>query len=199
MSDALHTLQQFFERLYELEPAAPVTDFLCSAATARALGGDPARGELVLVSSDGDDVHLAVYLDVSALSEPTALTAEGVSHFRYLVHCHGESRPTSQLELELQGEVDKFAVSLLEGNGAGLLRARSEAARRAQFENVNFIDDASTAAGLRYRKAVELAARYAESLERRHLSRGAIGDFIAELRTFYRMRERQKLQLASTS
>lgn len=194
MSVPIQALQRFLEDLYDLDPAAPVTDFLCSAETARALGGDPTRGELVLVAGDAQDLQLAVYLDDEALQAPGALGAEGVSHFLYLVHCHNASRGTSQLELELQGEVDKFAVSFLEGNGVGLLRARSEAARRSQFDAPKFIDGENSPLGARYRRAVALAARYTESLERRHLRRGALAAFIVELRAFYRMTEREKLR-----
>jgi hypothetical protein len=112
----------------------------------------------------------------------------------------------SQLELELQAEVDKYASAVLqpegallgqeglEGNGIHAVRARSRAVRHRLFTGVRFLDGAQSARGERYRMAHRLAARYAASLEERHLESGDVRSFLRELRRFYRHGLQQKLE-----
>jgi hypothetical protein len=124
------------------------------------------------------------------------LATEGVSHFLYLSFRADNDEQVSQLELELQAEVDKYAAGLLAGNGVGAIRARSRALRERLFYRARFLDPPETAEGQRYRLAHRAAARYAAALEARYVDRGRIDELWAELRRFYRMGMRQKLERA---
>jgi hypothetical protein len=102
--------------------------------------------------------------------------------------------PVTQLELELQAEVDKYATGLLAGNGVGLIAGRSRALRQRLFTEARFLDDAGTEEGDRYRLATRLAARYTASLEARFIERGDLEAFARELRRFYRLGPREKIE-----
>ena len=196
----LRPLQNALNRIYRVDVSDPVDDFVQS------MGEDhphAARREVVLVEEREDgDAGIAVLLDerVSAalrgensggLSRFDAwcLALEGVSHFVLLAHRAANDRPVSQLELELQAEVDKFAVALID---RVLFRAASEAQvlsnrlRTALFERARFLDDPDTISGVRYRLAHRWAARYAASLERRYVREGRLSLLVEELRDFYR-------------
>ncbi|MEM7608727.1 MAG: hypothetical protein AAF411_25520, partial [Myxococcota bacterium] len=176
-----------------------------------AVGADPGRGEVLLVAEEEEGVSIGLYVQPDALAHLTSnedvldegrfdaycLAAEGVSHFIYLAFRHEQTRSVSELELELQGEVDKYASALLEGNGVGAIRERSRAIRERLYENAELADGPETEEGVRYRRAIAAAARYTEGLERRHLDRGAIGELVSELRRFYRLSMREKMALIS--
>ncbi len=209
-SCVLARIQQRLVRLYDLNDSPTVTPFLCSAEEAAAAGGDPERGEVLLVAEEADGVSLGLYVSPTALArlqtdadvlhvdfDAYCLAAEGVSHFVYLVFRHEQTRSVSELELELQAEVDKYATALLEGNGVGAIRARSQQIRRKLYEDVELVDHADSEQGLRYRQAIAAASRYAQSLERRHINRGDVRALVAELRQFYRLGMREKMALAN--
>jgi hypothetical protein len=196
----LRSLQRAFSELYDLELEIDIDDFVCSADLARAVAGDDevSRGELLLVGPRGDDVELGVYVDGAAIATLAegggilaprrfaafCLAAEGVSHFLYVVFRATHEETVSLFELELQGEIDKYALAVLSAGPSPRL-ARSRLVRHALFAAARFRDGASDV-GLRYRRANRLAARYAAHLES-HLRRGDTGGFSAELRRFYRL------------
>ena len=119
---------------------------------------------------------MALFVDAAALAnlerhDPAArlddcnftdfcLAVEGVSHFVYVALAAARERPVSQLELELQAEVDKFVCcALMLGGSPGL--------RRRLFGDVAYADDLSADERERYRTANLHAGRYAAALERR--------------------------------
>ncbi len=198
----LKRLQDAIAELYDLELDVDVSDFVCTEDHARAMAGDDVhRGELLLVAEDGDDVAISLYVDevaVGALAgevpgewvAPTrfaafCLAAEGVSHFVYLAHRARHEESVSQFELELQAEVDKYALAVLAVSREAWI-ATSRRVRHGLFVRARFVDDAPSAEGQRYRRASALGARYASHLEG-HLRNGDARGFAAELRRFYRL------------
>jgi len=216
----LADIQAALCRLYDLRVSCDVRDFVCDAEAVRQTTGaaEGERGEVLVVVEDADGLTVGLYVDPRALSHlegidgedvwlddgrswALCLATEGVSHFLYLVFRADNDTSVSQLELELQAEVDKYASAVLgeqglEGNGVMAVRARSRAVRERLFMGARFIDSPESIEGERYRVAHRLAARYAESLERRHLERGDLPAFLRELRRFYRRGLREKLEAA---
>jgi hypothetical protein len=208
----LRTIQRVLSELYDLRPSADVEHFVCGPDLLRATVGDREdhRGEVLLVLEDEQGIHVALYLDPEVLAalqgssdwspekleqfRALCLATEGVSHFLYLSFRADNDEQVSQLELELQAEVDKYAAGLLAGNGVGAIRARSRALRERLFVGTRFLDAADTDEGQRYRLAHRAAARYAALLEQRFVDRGRVGELWAELRRFYRMGAREKLE-----
>ncbi len=224
MTTPLGDIQDALCRLYDLSVSCDVRDFVCDAEAVRVTTGDEhERGEVLVVVEDDDDVTIGLYVDPEALSHleetddawlddgkrwAACLATEGVSHFLYLVFRADNDMSVSQLELELQAEVDKYASAVLqldggplgeralEGNGIHAARARSRAVRQRLFTGVRFLDGPESARGERYRMAHRLAARYAARLEERHLETGDVRSFLRELRRFYRHGLREKLEAA---
>lgn len=218
---ALGALQERLGELYDVELDVRVEDFLCDEDTARALGGEDAaaRGEVLFViegDGEGDGARVALFLEPRARElgarradfHAWCLAAEGVSHFVYLAFRADHQLAVSELELELQAEVDKWALALLapfrdvraarllagRGVGAIALRDRSRRVRERLFGRARFLDDAETERGARYRAALRLAARYAETLERELVARGDVEQLARELRRFYRLGSREKIE-----
>jgi len=124
---------------------------------------------------------------------------EGVSHFVYVVERARRELPTTQLELELQAEVDKFVVLALatrRDDGAIDLE-RVRALRERLFERVRFLHPEGTEPGDRYRLANRVAAQFATSLL--HVLQGdarAPARMTSVLRRFFEAGLREKLEIA---
>jgi hypothetical protein len=160
-------LQLRLEHFYRLEPAPPVDDFAVDAGTD--------GREVVFVRDPGagngrrEDVEIAVSLPAAGLAPPPdhgevsldelCQIIEGVSHFVYLADRIRLDRPMTQLELELQAEVDKFVVL----GFAALRTADTRTAWRMVnrlYQGVVFVHERHTEEGERYRIANDLAATF---------------------------------------
>ena len=202
-------VQRRLESLYGLDHETPVTDFLISEDEARAYPGDGSR---TLVSEDGGGVALGVILDDTVGQKlaqadprvrldasnlgPFCTLTEEVSHFVYLLFCAHAARSVTELELELQGEVDKYlsATFLLSLQNEG---AVSASLRRLLFREYRLAEKVSLARAERYNLASDLAYRYCGFLEQRFLrsSRSSrLEDLAREARRFYRLGQREKLE-----
>lgn len=209
----LNELQARLEQTYDVSTPHRVEDFLLhDAVLAATIAPEPAGEgcpERLLLTQSDDSVDVALYLDqaiVTRLARDNPAEAlhggnlqdfwhalEGVSHFLYLVWNTAYERPITQLELELQAEVDKFVTA------ATLLRqqhgsAASRPLRRILFEAIGFRDGLSAAQRERYQEANRLAARYCETLQRHFPLAPEDPGLRRELRRFYRMPQRAKIR-----
>jgi hypothetical protein len=198
-------VQRRLETLYALDPEAPVTDFLVEGA-----GADyPGAGSRTLFAQDEDGVSMGVVLDpgVGALLaeldprqkldrrnlDPFCTAIEEVSHFVYLSFCARAERTVTQLELELQAEVDKYlcAVFLLSLQNDGAVSSRL---KELLFRHYRIADGVGGERAERYRAASHLAYRYCGYLERDFLKPSRLADLARESRRFYRWGQREKLE-----
>lgn len=207
----LSRIQIALQKLYDLDLDEDVEDFVCDEDTAReACGDEVERREVLLVQEDPDGVAVGLYVDQKAVDalkhaedawldgknfDAACLATEGVSHFVYLMFRAKNDEEVTQLELELQAEVDKYATALLAGNGVGAIRARSRVLRHQLFDQIEYLDDETSESGRRYRLATKLAARFAEHLEETYVARGDFAALSRALRRFYRMSGQQKLEV----
>ncbi|QQR89084.1 MAG: hypothetical protein IPJ88_12785 [Myxococcales bacterium] len=207
----LKHIHQNLAKLYDLDRSLPIEAFSCDEHTARAaVGDDIERGEVVWFREHDDEIAIGLYVEKEALDllattetwqlanqshfQAFCLAAEGVSHVAYLHHRGSRGHKVSLLELELQAEIDKYALALLQGQGAGVIMERSRHLRRHLFEKTSFIDHEHSEAGERYRTASRHAARLAKYIEEHFVHRGALGELATFLRRFYRKNTQGKLE-----
>jgi hypothetical protein len=212
----LDELQQLLAQLSDAPVQAQVSDFhiaeraQCATLMQRDLAPD--EDEQVLVCDEEGGVALSVYVDAQvlcrlgqcnplhALNESnladfcTAL--EGVSHFHYLVWSAQHRRQVSLLELELQAEVDKYAVAMYLLRQQGREELQLGLCSRL-FGAVSYMLTLSAETLQRYHEANRCAARYCLRLER-HLLRGHFRPeaWLRSLREFYRLSQHAKLRAA---
>jgi hypothetical protein len=178
-------VQRRIERFYCLEPGPDVGEFVRQS-------DDGARETLVL--REGNDA-LELLLLVPKLSDPPSLdermqVVEGVSHFVYLAERARVGLPATELELELQAEVDKFVFLAFDEASHSLHRA--EGICHALFRRVRYMHAAGTENGERYRLANDLAAR----VSRRLFALRARAEARRWLIRFYRSGQTEKIRLA---
>ena len=97
--------------------------------------------------------------------DPFCTAVEGVSHFLFLLARYAEDRSVSQLELELQAEVDKFLLCSLM-----LERQKEWLARRllstTLFDRYRLLPGLDDEAAARYHLANRLALQFCRTLRR---------------------------------
>jgi hypothetical protein len=127
---------------------------------------------------------------------PFCVLTEEVSHFLFLLFRARLERPVSELELELQGEIDKYlsAVCLLSLQNEGAVSSRL---RELLFRNYRLRDGMSAERAFRYHAANEMAWRYSGYLESRFLRDARLPELVQESRRFYRLGQREKLEKIS--
>lgn len=192
----LRELQQALEIIYRVEPGPDVRDFVIDEQARDRFGVARAPREQLLLREGDGALEVGLFVDPQALAElergldeanlqDFLFAVEGVSHFLYVTVRAGAERPFSALELELQGEVDKYLLALLVAWAAE--RRPPEGLRARLFQRVRFLDDLSHEELDRYRTAHQAADGYAASLEARFVKRRALGALLGELRRFYRL------------
>jgi len=188
-------IQRSLERLYQLDRVADVKAFVQPAE-------DGEREALLVRQGEDGTVEMALRLpnlgkkelDVTtdADLDPLCQIIEGVSHFVYLADRAEGGREATQLEMELQAEVDKYVV--LAASLGAVDERRSARLRTRLYEAVTFEHPPDTERGERYRLANGLASRFAFRLEQRYLARGRFEAMREELRLFYRMGQEEKIR-----
>ena len=186
-------VQRGIEDFYRLEHAPSVALFL---RTLPANSGGQREAVRIRDAADG-----AVEIEVvaPALSKKPDLDSlcqliEGVSHFVYVADRARRGLPATQLELELQAEIDKYVLLVLGRKTFDAILARRLHARL--YERVRFCHPAGTEAGDRYRLANALAARFVRRLEILYAEKGRLTDLRDALARFYLMGQAEKLEVA---
>ena len=199
-------VQRRLEAFYALDPEAPVTEYLVAA---REVAHLPGGGSRTLVAQEGDEVSVGVVLDEAIgshleKSDPRerldssnlgafSTVTEEVSHFLYLLFRARSQRQVTQLELELQAEVDKYltAVFFLSLQNEGAVSTRL---RYLLFGRYRLAEGLSAESAERYHEASRLANRYCGWLEARYLRSHRLPDLAREARRFWRLGQREKLE-----
>jgi hypothetical protein len=189
-------VQEALERLYRLDRTASIEDFVCGAEEGE-------RESLLLREGQGGDIEISVRLpqlrgDGDDLELDTLCQIiEGVSHFVYVAERARTGRSTTQLELELQAEVDKWVV--IAQASRSFDASRSARLRARLYEDIVFMhdadDDRERELAERYRIANDTAHGFVRRLEREYLGRARFGELHAELWRFFHIGQEGKLRL----
>jgi hypothetical protein len=182
-------VQSALERVYRLDRVADVGDYVLGAREGE-------REALLVHQADDGALEMSVrlpLLEAEARLDTMCQIIEGVSHFVYVVERARVGREATQLELEVQAEVDKWVVLAasmrdVDADGSATLRARL-------YERVAFAHDADSELGERYRVANGVANRFVRRLEREYLGAARFVDLRAELRRFFHVGQEEKLRL----
>lgn len=189
LKDRLRALQRDLERLYALEAGPDVASFVRL---------DETHEHETLLVRQSSEAELELALVFPASIDPQAAPAsndhlellEGVSHFVYIAERARTQLPTTQLELELQAEVDKFALLSERIAPPALSHLHQKL-----FERVRYLHAEDTPRGQRYRLANRLAARFWSRL----MTLADPTSQCESLRRFYRAGQADKIRLVAAA
>lgn len=188
-------LQRRLQTVYGLEEAPCVSDYVTLAP--------PGQREQVLLRQLEEEEYIELRLVVpecplsdalvpSRLSDRYLQVVEGVSHFVLLAECIRMGRSTTQLELELQAEVDKLV--LIQQCLRNQPPHESAALHGKLYGSVSFLHAPDTEQGERYRLANRVAAKFTK-----HLFQRSPGRRRELLRRFYRAALSDKLHMSQAA
>lgn len=209
----LDRIQEHLEAIYQIRCEYRARDFVVDAETGELLGGTGRGREELLVSEGKEGLELALVLPRGLVGRllpydgtPHAAlaaelpayceVAEGVSHFLYLSRAAALERNVSLLELEAQGEIDKFATCVLLRWGDGVGAFAGELFGWL-FKDARLRGDLSPDEVRRYQEAGRLGMRFCARLlpwvrERK------LEPVLDALRYAYRLGAEAKLQHLAT-
>lgn len=210
MPSLLSNMQNNLEEIYEVSVPQDIIDFVITDKRfAELISNNPVdkdSQEQLLIATDDDCLDISLYLDNDLVNRlgnlyPSQhsdkqdlhdfwIALEGVSHFLYLTWNAGYDRPVSQLELELQAEVDKF-VSVTTAISSNNDVATLQTIWSMLFASPTFKSNLEQENLLRYQKANAYASQYCQNLmAMQNKSSGSVQN---ELRRFYRLNQRDKI------
>jgi len=174
-------IQRWLTAIYRIDLPLRADRFLLSPESVRALlpAGSPRSG--LAVVEERDELWLGLYLDPRDHFDSATLIEE-TSHWVCLAWHAARGRPISRLLLELQSEVDRYAVTRLCGRDGF-----------QHFRGFRWADGMDASTRQRYETAHRTALRYCRSLARRFPTRSHVPGLLSELRAFYRASREQKL------
>lgn len=197
---------------YQLDAVPDPQEFLIDPETfgrycARHPHINPQCDETLLIESVDGCAHVGLYIEPRLLARVAASTPEqvlhagniaetctvieGVSHLVCLCWKVEQRMPCTQLELELQAEVDKYLLCSTwlrqQGRSASLLLT-------TLFANYHLAGGVTGAAAGRYHRASQLAARFCHVLEQSYQRRHRLPRLMDCARDFYRRTHWQKLR-----
>ena len=208
----LDALKRDLEGLYDIHVPLALDDFLVTdrEVISDIAGPPPAdTQEALYLVEDGDDAAVTLFIDAGVMrrlvdDDPRdalhdgnladfCIAVEGVSHFTYVAWRASHDRPVTQLELEMQAEVDKFATSamLLGRQARGCVPGNLS---HRLFQGASYLPGLERKQRERYERANGYAGRFCQGLERRYLRRRGGAAMTRELRRFYRLNQRQKIR-----
>ena len=190
-------VQRSLEHLYGIDRVADVHDFIEVAEEGE-------RETLFVREAQDGTLEMSLRLpplakkefavESSADLDPLCQLIEGVSHFVYLAERARVDREATQLELELQAEVDKYVVLAA---SLGKIEVRhSEALRVRLYDSVSFNDAEGSELGDRYRMANDLAGKFVRRLERDFIAKGRYAELRHQLRLFFHMGQEEKMRFS---
>jgi hypothetical protein len=202
----LRQIQISLEDFYRLDPAPQIDEFIVQPGESAALLCNQRRSEeqLIIVEDRDSDLYLGLAIEPSVLHELESpalahenlkafcLAVEGVSHYLFIIYCARQERHVTALELELQGEVDKYVACVMLANRAPSLSP--EQIRQRLYDAFQLAEGLEILEQQRYSQANALARRYSRTLEQRFIRTFRLAAMILELRLFYRMTCQRKLE-----
>ena len=209
--DLLQVVQDGIENIYNVSVQVKATDFLIGRNEVLQLvppeSSQDIPDELFLVSPhpDGESCEVALFLDerlchnlannspFESLNKSNVndfcVAIEGVSHFVYYLYKSSQKQNISQLELELQAEIDKFVLLsfFLKSDGP-----QSVELMDLLFEGYDFLEHLNPKEFERYATASSLARKYCYRLNQM-IQSTSMTDVLEEVRRFYPLPKDMKI------
>jgi len=186
LAGRLAVVQRWLTAIYRIDLEHQAHRFVMPPERARELLPERSPRSGVLVLEEDETLWLGVYVDARDRRDARALVEE-TSHWVCLAWHAAHGRRVSRLQLELQGEVDQYAVSRLRG--------RDPLRHFRDFRWDGWLEPSDRE---RYEVAHRVAHRYCRDLSRRYPGRADTPALLHELRSFYRAPGESRLRLAAS-
>lgn len=206
----LEKIQKDLETLYAFKLDQNVKNFLTQTGKqkgSKKVGGRFHNEALIIKQNEGD-IEVALFIHPKLLQqlkadnpyanlnlgnlEPFLIATEGVSHFLYFISRAEKQLPVTQLEMELQAEVDKYLLAcFLYYHQHKIIPPFLFS---TLFENFRWHNELSNEEISRYKKANALAAKFCNHLQTHYLRTKRWQELLEVVRQFYHMNHWAKIR-----
>lgn len=208
----LKQIQAGLEQLYQFRVEQDVESFVIDTQESKRFSPRTAlhsrlASEALLIKQSPSQIELGLFVAKDILKtlekhnpfatldlrylKPFLIAIEGVSHFLYFLKKVSEGRPVTQLELELQAEVDKYLlVSFLSFRQTKTI---STSLFSFLFDQNDWHPFLNVTERERYREANRFATKFCAFLERRYLRYHRWRNALKEARYFYHLNHWAKI------
>ena len=190
-------IYKLFCRLYNKNPIENIEDYLIvtqSDENCKLIGNKTFGREALLLKENGDSLEMALFIAPEIVTmlefgncldhtDELSCATEGISHLFYVAERASHDRKVSQLEIELQGEVDKFLFLHLLASEE--LKAVPPKYFIQQFENFSLDKNLNSEEKERYELASHFAAKYCAHLYEHYFNPLRRWNLITEAREFF--------------
>lgn len=202
----IREIYQLFCLLYDKNPIDNIEDYLVVSQNnenCRLIGNKIFGREALLLKETGDSLEMALFIAPEIVTtlefgkcldhaDELSCATEGISHLFYVADRAAHDRKVSQLEIELQGEVDKFLFLHLLASEE--LKAVPPKYFIQQFENFSLDKNLNPEERERYGLASHFAAKYCSHLYDRYFNPLRRTELITEARGFFEKDLGEKLK-----
>lgn len=218
MLEAILQIESAIKGLYRISVPFCSKDFLLekipAAPLAQPVSHASLKGALFIQHhpSQSEELNLGIYLDPSVraaldnfpswekgkwtLEQTQAfnVATEEISHFLYLTFHVLNEKPVTELEMELQAEIDKFLLTYFANRVKGEENSLFESLFEALFYNYSLSENLSDTQKQRYEEANCLARRYLHKRAEQITQTRHHPVLFDSLRAFYRQKCPKKLE-----
>ena len=213
MKSLLEQVDEVLTDIYRLNTQIKAKDFvlppgdknLTGALLIHQLSEKPKKEDVIEL---GLLFHPSIYQNLSTATQESfeswthsqyqsfSVLVEEVSHFRFFVFNAETSRKLSQLELEVQGEIDKFLLFYLFLSQSEKKETVNFATNFSRiFEQFSYESTLTAEAKERYQTANQIAREYIQKNRGLFLSSEHFSELLQLLRKFYRMGSEDRFSL----
>lgn len=207
----LTSIQKEIESIYQIDSSFSIDDFLLSEKErvlySKKISWLDSSEETLLIRQNKKNIDIGLLFKPELLEWSKNLNwkeiqnlknhslfnklnplIEGVSHFVYFLWKAHQGHPLTQLELELQAEIDKFLLF----SQAVHLNDLSDLID-SLYENVEWISSLNKEEKSRYEISAKLAFKYCHYLRKTYFHSHQTHAIYSEIRNFYRMSQNEKI------
>lgn len=214
MKRAVRHIDRAIKSIYGLDPTVSAEKFLVGSSAPVIEIASASRQGALLIQPDShspEDVSVGIYLSPNvseslgaldferphlwshAETSAFAVATEEISHFHYFVFHAAADRAVTQLELEIQAEVDKFLLLYFARRRGGRSAARVFSDTLSQlFDRFHLAEELTDIERARYAEASRLALRLILKIKPLCVARG-FERGLKWLRRYYRLDRAEKL------
>lgn len=212
----LSRIQNQLQSIYEIDVEYDIRDFtITDRLMAETIGSHNHESpEQLLINQQEDCLDISLFLDQSILQnlhednpydqlhsrnlKSYWIAVEGVSHFLYIAWRANFDRQVSQLELELQAEIDKFVCAAELFSHQGVI-IDIQALWERLFRNFYLQEHLNAEEIKRYQQANEYAGEYCKYINAQHMKQHEVSQYYKQLRRFYRLGQHAKMAHIATT
>lgn len=205
----LKEIQKHLQKLYQLHIPYNIEKYILKKRKGGSIEiGDRCHREVFLIHQKENQLEIGLYIEANILTllkkqnpfqqltqanlDSFFVAIEGVSHFIYFLSRAQNNQELTQLEMELQAEIDKYLLATFVFEYQH--KNQPHFLLQYLFENYGLPEDLNVEERLRYQEANRFALKFCAQLETNYLKHKRWNEALSCARQFYHLNHWDKIR-----